>query len=240
MDKTEKKTKNTPTPAQSAASRANGSKSRGPVTVPGKLNSRRNALKHGQTAQTLTLDRESDDSFAQTLAAFEADFQPRTEIERGLVFRLAHAQWRTLRLWSQEKSIFDGAMEELRRSTREPALLSADLSGRAFRNLADSGPVLALLDRHENRYERIYHRAVRQLSRLRDEQSRRERLRNLAEEKAKGKMENVTTDPPTATKQNLAKKTNPDLMPDLMKDWRPSEELEARIAEFNNRKRGPE
>lgn len=243
MNKTEKLLHRTPTPAQSAAARANGSKSRGPVTVEGKRNSRRNALKHGQSAQTLTLDRESDDGFALTLAAFEADYQPRTETERNLVFRIAHAHWRSLRLWSQEKSIFNEAMEEIRRSTREPGLRSDACSGRAFRQLADSGPVLALLDRHENRYERIYHRAVRQLSRLREEPFRLERLRQLAEGTGKNKFKNVTTNPPTATKQNPAQKTNPDLTPgpppDLMKDWRPSEELEARIAAFNNRKPGP-
>jgi hypothetical protein len=43
------------TEAQIAASRANGLKSRGPVTAEGKAASRRNALKHGMAGEGVVI-----------------------------------------------------------------------------------------------------------------------------------------------------------------------------------------
>ena len=44
---------------QSAASRANGARSRGPVTPQGKRNSSRNGIRHGLLSKTITLQGES-------------------------------------------------------------------------------------------------------------------------------------------------------------------------------------
>jgi hypothetical protein len=224
-----KKTETT-TPARAAAARANGAKSRGPVTAAGKLNSRRNALKHGLKAQTLTLDRESDDRFALTLSTLQEEHQPRTPTEHSLVFRIAHADWRTHRLWSEEKALFDRAMEEIRRTAAEPSLRTADCASRAFEKLAAQGQLLALLNRGEGHFDRLYHRSLRQLERLREAPVRTERVRALTE-LTKLKIENARTNPSTATKQTLTAQTNPS----LMEGWRDSAELEARIAEFKEK-----
>ena len=51
------------TPARAAASRANGLKSRGPVTPDGKYNSSRNAIRHGILARFLVMNGELPDLF---------------------------------------------------------------------------------------------------------------------------------------------------------------------------------
>jgi hypothetical protein len=66
------------TEKQIAASRANGAKSRGPVSLEGKLNSSRNGLHHGILARTVVLDTESKDRFHELLHSFQDTYQPQT------------------------------------------------------------------------------------------------------------------------------------------------------------------
>jgi uncharacterized protein (TIGR03437 family) len=174
---------------RAATSRANGAKSHGPTSIPGKRNSRRNALTHGQTARLLTLDRESDDSFIEVLAALEAQLQPQNELEDELVETIAYNRWRTVRTWSQEKAVLDTAMSHA--NLAAPDLPTAECGGIALRNLSDQSRVLAIIDRNENRYQRSYHRALRELFTLRDR-----------DEKAQ-------TNPASPTKQSPPEKTNP-------------------------------
>jgi hypothetical protein len=51
------------TPKQIAASRANGAKSKGPVTPQGKRNSSRNSTRHGIFAATIVLETENTEAF---------------------------------------------------------------------------------------------------------------------------------------------------------------------------------
>ena len=114
-----------------AASRANGAKSRGPVTDEGKriaaLNSThstgpvtpegkfrvsQNATRHGLLADSLVLEGESEARFCGLLAAFEAELQPESQIEHDQAEIMAVAQWRRMRLWSIEKAEY---IEETRR-----------------------------------------------------------------------------------------------------------------------------
>ncbi len=59
------------TERQIEASRANGAKSRGPVTPEGRRNSCGNALKHGLFADTIVLKGELEERFLELLADFE-------------------------------------------------------------------------------------------------------------------------------------------------------------------------
>ncbi len=114
-----------------AASRANGAKSRGPVTDEGKriaaLNTihstgpvtpegkfrvSQNATRHGLLADSLVLEGESEARFCSLLAAFEAELQPESQIEHDQAEIMAVAQWRRMRLWSIEKAEY---IEETRR-----------------------------------------------------------------------------------------------------------------------------
>src|SRR5450432_1652042 len=79
---------------QIAASRANGARSRGPVTARGKQNSSRNSFRHGFSRHDPTLDQDPPDAFVTLRTGFEASFQPTTPFELQLVHTMAVAHWR--------------------------------------------------------------------------------------------------------------------------------------------------
>jgi hypothetical protein len=72
-----------------AASRANGSKSRGPVTLSGKNNSSRNAERRHQLSNALLLTGESADLFKDLLTSLHHEFRPQSELERMLIDTMA-------------------------------------------------------------------------------------------------------------------------------------------------------
>jgi hypothetical protein len=150
---------------RAAASRANGAKSRGPVTAQGRANSSRNRLRHGLRAQTASVDRESADRLTALLASYEREFQPRSDMERKLVETMALAAWRRTCLWKLETV-------EISREVRRLELLTPDktsiaLVAFAFENLSGDGGPLNLINRLESRCDRHYDRAFDRLAALR-------------------------------------------------------------------------
>src|SRR5580704_7413043 len=95
------------TPKQTEASRANGAKSKGPVTPQGKINSSRNSTRHGMFADTIVLEAEDREPFLQLLDELFEEHQPRTRTEVMLVETLAAARWRQDRIWGMQKVAFD-------------------------------------------------------------------------------------------------------------------------------------
>jgi len=91
--------------AQTAANRANARHSTGPRTPEGRAQSRRNALKHGLYARTLSLaaNRLGEDraEFETLWADLCADYAPESTDERLLVERIATAWWQLSRLGTQ-------------------------------------------------------------------------------------------------------------------------------------------
>src|SRR5579864_5435117 len=61
--------------SKSDAARANGSKSRGPITPEGKARSSKNALKHGLTSQFEALSGESQEDFDALLESHMTQYQ---------------------------------------------------------------------------------------------------------------------------------------------------------------------
>ena len=88
----------TPTPAQIAASRANGAKSRGPVTPAGKAASCRNSTRHGLLANPTWLSAADAHALQQLRAGFIESFHPESADEYSLVESLVDARSRQLRL----------------------------------------------------------------------------------------------------------------------------------------------
>ena len=73
---------------QMSANRLNAAKSTGPKAQDGKLQSRRNAMRHGLTAATVVPAIEDAEEFERFEAAIRADYQPTSTIEHELVARL--------------------------------------------------------------------------------------------------------------------------------------------------------
>src|SRR5471030_1691046 len=94
------------TERQIAANRQNAKKSTGPKTEDGKLRSRKNAFRHGLTAQTVISLVENADEYADLETLLIADYEPQTTIERLLVERLASLLWRLRRAATIETGLF--------------------------------------------------------------------------------------------------------------------------------------
>ena len=102
-----------PSPAQQAASRANGARSRGPATDAGKARAARNGTRHGLRGGAVRLlPGEDADEFAQLHAAVAADWRPRDAYERRWVRELVAAMWRQERLRGLELAALAAAEQE--------------------------------------------------------------------------------------------------------------------------------
>ena len=103
----------TRSPAQQAASRANGARSRGPVTDAGRTRAARNGTRHGLRGGPFALlPGEDADEFAQLHAAVTADWAPRDAYERRWVRELVAAMWRQDRLRGLELATLAAAEQE--------------------------------------------------------------------------------------------------------------------------------
>jgi hypothetical protein len=90
---------------QIEANRRNALRSTGPKTDDGKRQSRRNALRHGLTAETVIDGLEDSEDYRAFEAAVIADYDARTAVERELVLRLASLLWRLRRIISIETDL---------------------------------------------------------------------------------------------------------------------------------------
>jgi hypothetical protein len=112
---------------QIEANRCNALKSTGPKTGNGKQRSRRNALRHGLTAETVIELLEDAKDYRGFEAAIISDYDARTAVERELVLRLASLLWRIRRATSVETGLLRIQAEILRarRHESEPVCESA-------------------------------------------------------------------------------------------------------------------
>jgi hypothetical protein len=148
------------------SSRANGAKSRGPVTPTGRRNSSRNNLRHGLLAECVVLEDEKTEIFDEILADLTREFNPQTEAQRGLVETMAAARWRLFRIWNIERETLLSEIEKHddgKHPESRPAL--------AFRALAKQSNILDILHRYEVRFDRQYARALNLLLKLADPES---------------------------------------------------------------------
>jgi hypothetical protein len=129
------------------ANRRNARKSTGPATEAGKDRSRRNAVRHGLTAETVIVPCEDEEDYSLFEAAVTADFNPETAVERELVLRLASLLWRLRRAGAIETGLFKTATgivagdEQAAQSTRD-APRDARPHLRASRPATDPNPML--------------------------------------------------------------------------------------------------
>jgi hypothetical protein len=120
---------------QIEANRRNALKSTGPKTAAGKEISRRNAVRHGLTAETVISALEDVEDYRAFEAAITADYDAQSAVERELVLRLASILWRLRRATTMETGLFEIQAEHLRdyRQTCQLHPDSRDVIHAAFR-----------------------------------------------------------------------------------------------------------
>jgi hypothetical protein len=84
---------------QKAANKRNAQKSTGPKTTQGLDSSKMNALKHGLTADQITLPDELPADFEASHQAWVLALKPADELEEQLVERVAISSWRLRRVY---------------------------------------------------------------------------------------------------------------------------------------------
>jgi hypothetical protein len=94
------------TEKQIAANRQNAKKSTGPGTENGKQRSRRNAFRHGLTAESVVTAFEDEADYRKFERTVIADYAADSAVERGLVCRLASLLWRLRRAVAIESGLF--------------------------------------------------------------------------------------------------------------------------------------
>ncbi len=100
---------------QIEANRRNARKSTGPITEEGKQRSRRNAVRHGLTAETVIGALEDAEDYKAFEAAITADYDAQSAVERELVLRLASLLWRLRRATTMETGLFEIQADHLSR-----------------------------------------------------------------------------------------------------------------------------
>ena len=150
---------------KSETARANGAKSRGPVTPEGKARSAANSRRHGLASASILLDGESRENFELLRGDFINQFHPHTAVETDLVEVMAIARWRLRRLLAIETHLFD--LQMLRRqeeiNDQFQGLEPEDRLAFVFQELGDNGNSLSLLIRYEACLNRSYDKALKQL-----------------------------------------------------------------------------
>lgn len=171
------------TPAQIAASRRNGARSRGPLSEATRAKVARNALKHGLTASTTVLDSENRDRFDELLSDLLADLAPQTTLEFCAVEEMAAAKWKQRRAWQLETTALNSAQAEADHPSAHGRSLQAwrKLHRRAERDFAS---LLHL----EHRLDRQYDRAFTRFLKL-EEQRQAEQTNTTSQENENGKFE---------------------------------------------------
>ena len=95
------------TPAQQAASRANGARSRGPKTPEGKLRSTAKPFLHDLLAKATVLKNESREGFQELVRQHMLRIAPRDAVEQAAVEEICSATWRLYRLRAIERKAID-------------------------------------------------------------------------------------------------------------------------------------
>jgi hypothetical protein len=137
---------------QIEANRRNALKSSGPKTEAGKQVSRRNAVRHGLTAETVLSALEDAEDYKAFEAAITADYDAQSAVERELVLRLASILWRLRRATTMETGLFEIQAQQLHdyRQNRQLFSNSRELIHTMFRRAESASGDAASLDAVSN------------------------------------------------------------------------------------------
>jgi hypothetical protein len=118
---------------QIEANRRNALKSTGPKTDAGKQISRRNAIRHGLTAETVICSLEDANDYKSFEATITADYDAQSAVERELVLRLASILWRLRRATTIETGLFETQSRHLTEQSRKMIPGSQEVIHSVFR-----------------------------------------------------------------------------------------------------------
>jgi hypothetical protein len=147
---------------QIEANRRNALRSTGPRTEVGKQASRRNAVRHGLTAETVISALEDAEDYKAFEATITADYDAQSAVERELVLRLASLLWRLRRATTMETGLFEIQATHLRNYRQNRQLLSAspDIIHAVFQG-ANSGSAHADSNNAMNNRETVRYSAMK-------------------------------------------------------------------------------
>jgi hypothetical protein len=159
---------NQSTDKQREASRINGAKSRGPVSVEGRARSSRNSLRHGFCSSVVVLPHEDQAHFEQLRDSYIDDFQPANQSQLDLVETMVAAQWRLNRFLEVEATIFEKEMLLCRKDMVKvfKNMTKVEELAWAFDHMANQTKSLQTLTRYESQLNRSYDRAFKHLKEL--------------------------------------------------------------------------
>jgi hypothetical protein len=146
---------------QIEANRRNAKLSTGPKTARGKQVSSLNALRHGLTAQHVTLFDESEEDFRGFHGDLMAALKPEGAMEFHLAERVVLCAWRLRRVYRIETGLF----RKRRTSWVNGEAASTNEVDVVFLRLAAQDNDLAKLSRYETSIERSLQRALGALER---------------------------------------------------------------------------
>ena len=154
---------------QQDANRRNAAKSHGPITPEGRAAVRHNALKHGFTAAEIILPTvEEQIDFQQFRLAFEQEYKPVGPTEEVLIEDMVTARWRLNRIRKMEPGFFALRREILQESIKEDFSTLDPQAQLALIVLDDARDkdTLGKMSRYEGRFERTFHKSLKELQRL--------------------------------------------------------------------------
>ncbi len=148
------------------SSRANGAKSRGPVTPEGRARSRAARLTNGLTSGVVVLSYESDEEYNALREEYLAHYQPQTRPQSDLVDHLVATRWRLNRVIALQTALMDLQMDRQRPEIdKEFQGCGPDIRAAiAYQHLCDDSRALDSLHRHETRLSAEIHRTIKLLA----------------------------------------------------------------------------
>jgi hypothetical protein len=139
----------------------------GPKSEVGKESSRRNALKHGYSSDTIEVPDPERGVYERLRASFETEMRPSSPLEVALVDRICRSSWKLTRIAEEEdelraflRKLKQAAFRALDNKDQKRADEIADVQG-------DTDQQLKLLARYEQAAERGFHKALNTFVQLR-------------------------------------------------------------------------
>ena len=135
------------------SSRANGAKSRGPVSPEGRARSRAAGLTHGLRSGQLLLEGESEEQFNALREKHLAEYQPQTRFRSDLVDQLVAAHWRHNRVLGLQTALMDRQIARQEPEIRDEYKVrdAEPPAATAGQHLCDDSRAVETLSRYETR-----------------------------------------------------------------------------------------